>query len=129
MFAFRAAAATAARNSVVARQSLQSVAPSRSTPCSSSLLHARFASSSGPAREDVESRIINLLKGFDKVDAGKVTSTAHFTNDLGLDSLDTVEVVMAIEEEFAIEIPDKEADEIHTVKQAIDYIAKRDDAF
>jgi NADH dehydrogenase (ubiquinone) 1 alpha/beta subcomplex 1, acyl-carrier protein len=44
----------------------------------------------------------------------QVSPTAHFSNDLGLDSLDTVEVVMAIEEEFSIEIPDKDADAIHS---------------
>ena len=49
-------------------------------------------------------------------------------SDLGLDSLDTVEVVMAIEDEFSIEIPDKEADDIRTVSQAIDYISSRSDA-
>ena len=44
----------------------------------------------------------------------QIKPTAHFANDLGLDSLDTVEVVMAIEEEFSIEIPDKDADGIHS---------------
>jgi NADH dehydrogenase (ubiquinone) 1 alpha/beta subcomplex 1, acyl-carrier protein len=53
----------------------------------------------------------------------KVTPDARFKEDLDLDSLDAVEVVMAIEEEFAIEIPDSEADKILSVKQAVDYIA------
>jgi NADH dehydrogenase (ubiquinone) 1 alpha/beta subcomplex 1, acyl-carrier protein len=46
--------------------------------------------------------------------SSQIKGTAHFANDLGLDSLDTVEVVMAIEEEFSIEIPDKDADGIHS---------------
>jgi len=72
---------------------------------------------------------MDLLKNFDKVtDASKITGTSHFQNDLGLDSLDTVEVVMAIEEEFSIEIPDKEADAIHSVDQAITYITAQPDA-
>lgn len=58
----------------------------------------------------------------------QVTAESNFVKDLGLDSLDTVEVVMAIEEEFSVEIPDKDADAIHSVQQAIDYIIKRDDA-
>ncbi|KAI5793772.1 acyl carrier protein [Peziza echinospora] len=78
---------------------------------------------------EVEGRIIDLLKGFDKVtDDSKLTPKAHFVNDLGLDSLDTVEVVMAIEEEFSIEIPDKEADAIRSVDQAVQYILSQPDA-
>ncbi|KAI5794918.1 putative acyl carrier protein [Pyronema domesticum] len=81
------------------------------------------------SKDEVEGRIKDLLKGFDKVqDQSKVTGTSHFTNDLGLDSLDTVEVVMAIEEEFSIEIPDKEADNIHSVDQAVNYIIAQPDA-
>ena len=49
----------------------------------------------------------------------QIKATAHFANDLGLDSLDTVEVVMAIEEEFSIEIPDKDADSIHSGRPLI----------
>jgi acyl carrier protein len=47
---------------------------------------------------------------------------AHFTSDLGLDSLDTVEVLMAIEEEFNVEIPDNEADKMTNINQALDYV-------
>lgn len=57
------------------------------------------------------------------VDAAEVTITAHFVNDLGADSLDTVELVMALEEEFDTEIPDEQAEKMQTVGQAIDYIA------
>jgi acyl carrier protein len=56
------------------------------------------------------------------VDAAEVTPNAHFVNDLGADSLDTVELVMALEEEFDTEIPDEQAEKIQTVGQAIDYI-------
>ncbi|KAF9593312.1 hypothetical protein IFM89_021068 [Coptis chinensis] len=53
----------------------------------------------------------------------QVTPNAHFQNDLGLDSLDTVEIVMALEEEFGFEIPDNEADKINSIGLAIDFIA------
>lgn len=68
------------------------------------------------------------MKSFEKVDSSKLTNNASFTSDLGLDSLDAVEVVMAIEEEFAIEIPDAEADEITTVQDAINYVANTSEA-
>ena len=56
------------------------------------------------------------------VDEGEVTPSASFVDDLGADSLDTVELVMALEEEFETEIPDEDAEKITTVQQAIDYI-------
>ncbi|GAK61862.1 acyl- carrier protein [Moesziomyces antarcticus] len=87
-----------------------------------------YAASAGLSKSDIESRIVDVLKTFEKVDPSKVATTASFTTDLGLDSLDAVEVVMAIEEEFSIEIPDEEADNITTVQQAIDYIAKSPEA-
>jgi NADH dehydrogenase (ubiquinone) 1 alpha/beta subcomplex 1, acyl-carrier protein len=66
---------------------------------------------------------MEVVKKFDQVDAAKVTPEAKFAEDLGLDSLDTVEIVMAIEDEFAIEIPDQEADKISSIAEAITYIS------
>jgi len=89
---------------------------------------ASFSAAAGLSRDVIQSRVLEVLKGFEKVDPAKLSLTSSFTNDLGLDSLDAVELVMSVEEEFAIEIPDAEADEIQTVQQAIDYIAKTPEA-
>lgn len=98
-------------------------------PVMASMAVRWYSAGGGLEKEEVEGRIVSLLKGFDKVtDASKITSTAHFANDLGLDSLDTVEVVMAIEEEFSIEIPDKDADNIHSIDKAVEYILHQPDA-
>ncbi|KAI0931992.1 hypothetical protein AcW1_000751 [Taiwanofungus camphoratus] len=90
--------------------------------------YAPFSAAAGLSKGEITARVIDVLKGFEKVDPAKLTETSRFSEDLGLDSLDAVEVVMAVEEEFAIEIPDQEADEIKTVQQAIDYIAKTPEA-
>ena len=82
-----------------------------------------FAGSHFLDPSEVTERIIAVVKNFDKVDPGKVSAESKFHEDLGLDSLDAVEVVMAIEDEFAVEIPDAEADKIVSVKDAVDYIA------
>lgn len=74
-----------------------------------------------PAVEDKVKQIIVEQLG---VDEGEVTPNASFVDDLGADSLDTVELVMAFEEAFDIEIPDEDAEKIRTVKDAIDYIEK-----
>ena len=58
----------------------------------------------------------------------QVTNSASFVDDLGADSLDTVELVMALEEEFETEIPDEDAEKITTVQQAIDYVTARSKA-
>lgn len=71
---------------------------------------------------DVETRVKEIIVEQLGVDAKEVTNQASFINDLGADSLDTVELVMAFEEEFNTEIPDEEAEKIQTVIQAIDYI-------
>jgi acyl carrier protein len=59
------------------------------------------------------------------VDVAEVKPEASFANDLGADSLDTVELVMALEEEFGVEIPDEDAEGIATVQNAVDYIDKK----
>ena len=59
------------------------------------------------------------------VDKNKVTSNARFIEDLGADSLDTVELIMQFEEDFDIEIPDEDAEKILSVKEALDYINKK----
>lgn len=73
--------------------------------------------------KEVTQRVLEVVKGFDKVDPAKATEAAHFINDLGLDSLDVVELCMAIEEEFCITIPDAEAEKIHTTEDAIKFVA------
>ncbi|KAJ1720501.1 mitochondrial acyl carrier protein [Coemansia biformis] len=92
-------------------------------------LAVRWYSAGGElTRDDIQERIYQVLQDFDKVKHDKISPVADFVKDLGLDSLDTVEVVMAIEEEFSVEIPDDEADNIASVKDAIEYIAGRKDA-
>ncbi len=71
--------------------------------------------------DKVQSIVVEQLE----VDKDTVTQEANFANDLGADSLDTVELVMALEEEFDIEIPDEAAENIATVKAAVDYIAEK----
>jgi len=70
----------------------------------------------------VEERVKQIIIEQLGVDEGEVTPNASFVDDLGADSLDTVELVMAFEEAFDIEIPDEQAEKIRTVKDASDYI-------
>ena len=74
---------------------------------------------------DIAERVKKIVVEHLSVDEAKVTESASFIDDLGADSLDTVELVMAFEEEFGIEIPDDEAETISTVHDAIEYIEKR----
>ena len=72
----------------------------------------------------IEERVRSIIVDQLAVDATKVSQTASFIDDLGADSLDIVELVMALEEEFKIEIPDEDAEKISNVQSAIDYITK-----
>lgn len=71
---------------------------------------------------DIEAKVKKIISEQLGVPEGDVKPEASFVNDLGADSLDTVELVMALEEEFGVEIPDEDAEKIGTVQSAIDYI-------
>ena len=71
---------------------------------------------------DIEEQVKTIVVEHLGIDESKVTPEARFIDDLGADSLDTVELVMAFEEKFSIEIPDDAAETILTVKNAIDFI-------
>ena len=77
------------------------------------------------AKANVAEKIKQIVAEQLGVDEGEVTPTASFVDDLGADSLDTVELVMAFEEAFEIEIPDEEAEKIRTVQDAIAYVEKK----
>lgn len=90
----------------------------------------RFYSHAPPlTKEIIEGRIVELLESYSKTNKDvEISEKSSFSKDLGLDSFDVVEVVMEIEYEFSIIIPDNDADELKTVGQAVDYIAKQPDA-
>lgn len=75
--------------------------------------------------ENLEERVKKIIVAQLAVDASEVNPQAQFVQDLGADSLDTVELVMALEEEFDIEIPDEDAEKIKTVGEAVTYIKEK----
>ena len=72
--------------------------------------------------ENLEARVKKVIAEKLGVDEATIKNEASFVEDLGADSLDTVELVMALEEEFNVQIPDEDAEKITTVQQAIDYV-------
>ncbi len=74
---------------------------------------------------EIEEKVIKIVADQLNVEASEISSDSSFVDDLGADSLDTVELVMAFEEEFGIEIPDDDAEKIQSVQNAIDYIASK----
>jgi len=71
--------------------------------------------------------IMGICKKFDKINDEKLTPDSHFMNDLGLDSLDHVEVIMAVEDEFSFEIPDVDAERLMRPRDIIQYVADKED--
>ena len=136
----------------VSRVLLRSAAPSLSTATATALrttrigclspvvaptvtslnLTSRFYSTEGSklSREEVTKRVSSVIKAFNKDNSAttEITDSTSFQKDLGLDSLDTVELLVAIEEEFDIEMPDKVADELKTVGETIEYIVSNPEA-
>jgi len=81
--------------------------------------------SGGLMSAEIEAKIIKIVSDQLNVDEGEINPDSSFVDDLGADSLDTVELVMAFEEEFDVEIPDEDAEGIQSVQNAIDYIAAK----
>merc|ERR1712037_452547 len=79
--------------------------------------------------EVIEQRAMLVLNLYDKIDNDKITLDSHFMKDLGLDSLDHVEVIMAIEDEFGFEIPDDNAERLTTPRKLIRYVADHEDIY
>lgn len=77
------------------------------------------------SQEEIFTKVQKIVSEQLGVDTADVKPEASFANDLGADSLDTVELVMALEEEFDIEIPDEAAENIATVQAAVDYISNK----
>ncbi|KAL0481480.1 NADH dehydrogenase (ubiquinone) 1 alpha [Acrasis kona] len=73
-------------------------------------------------KDVVTERVLNVVRRYEKVDQSKLTAESNFYNDLGLDSLDTAEVVMEVENEFQLEIPDEEAFKLTSVNDCIQYV-------
>nr|BAN20778.1 conserved hypothetical protein [Riptortus pedestris] len=79
--------------------------------------------------KEIETRVLNVIRAYDKVTADKLTLESHFINDLGLDSLDHVEVIMAMEDEFGFEIPDVDAEKLLRPADIVRYIGDREDVY
>jgi acyl carrier protein len=86
---------------------------------------ARMGKEVGKSMATVDERVKKIIAEQLGVEEEEVTPEAHFVEDLGADSLDTVELVMALEEEFEIEIPDEDAEKILTVGKALEYIKEK----
>lgn len=89
----------------------------------------RFYSHEPLTLEQLRERVLLVLRLYDKVDPEKLTLESHFMNDLGLDSLDHVEVILAMEDEFGFEIPDCDMDRLMTPAEIVQYVADSKDVY
>ncbi|XP_020502621.1 NADH:ubiquinone oxidoreductase subunit AB1b isoform X2 [Labrus bergylta] len=79
--------------------------------------------------ETIKDRVMYVLKLYDKINPEKLQTSSHFMKDLGLDSLDQVEIIMAMEDEFGFEIPDAEAEKLMSPGEIVQYIADKKDVY
>ncbi|XP_061567870.1 NADH:ubiquinone oxidoreductase subunit AB1b [Cololabis saira] len=79
--------------------------------------------------ENIKDRVMYVLKLYDKINPEKLQTSSHFMKDLGLDSLDQVEIIMAMEDEFGFEIPDAEAEKLMSPEEVVQYIANKKDVY
>ena len=78
-----------------------------------------------PNLQEIHDRVMFVLKMFDKIDANELTETSHFTKDLGLNSLDHVEIIIHMEDDFDMEIPEHVMDRLQTPDDIIQYLGDR----
>nr|ACO10236.1 Acyl carrier protein, mitochondrial precursor [Caligus rogercresseyi] len=97
--------------------------------CLLSPIQVRYNFSSKPSLQELEDRVLSVCKAFDKISGEQLNLDSHFINDLGLDSLDHVEVIMAMEDEFGFEIPDDHADKLLTPRKLVQYIGDHEDVY
>lgn len=117
------------RFAALARPAVRAQLAAQAKPAVMAPLASRFfCANAFLDRAEVADRVLKVVKSFEKVDPKAVSDKAHFVEDLGLDSLDTVEVVMAFEEEFCVEVPDAEAEKILTVEDAINFFSSHPQA-
>ncbi|XP_049873817.1 acyl carrier protein, mitochondrial isoform X2 [Pectinophora gossypiella] len=89
----------------------------------------QYSSQPKPTPQEIQERVLKVCKAYDKLVSVQLNVDSHFLNDLGLDSLDHVEVIMAMEDEFGFEIPDGDAERLLRPKDIIQYIADKEDVY
>ncbi|XP_018794971.1 PREDICTED: acyl carrier protein, mitochondrial isoform X2 [Bactrocera latifrons] len=137
-FAAKSLRVTAAVSSTAQPQMRLMHKVSSNSPAVSALLNQQIYKKSFEVRtyasakrslEEIQDRVLKVVASYDKVTADKLSVDSHFINDLGLDSLDHVEVIMAMEDEFGFEIPDSDAEKLLKPADIIKYVADKEDIY
>ncbi|XP_054991544.1 acyl carrier protein, mitochondrial [Sorex araneus] len=103
--------------------------PLAQVPSSLAQLCRQYSDAPPLTLEGIKDRVLYVLKLYDKIDPEKLSVNSHFMKDLGLDSLDQVEIIMAMEDEFGFEIPDIDAEKLMCPQEIVDYIADKKDVY